>query len=237
MKNRYFGDVYDYIKYALLRQLIGREGTSTAVCWMLTEDDNGKDGRNIAYLEQPEKWSSFDNTVYDFLRRQVVEERNRSIRAIEKSNLLPSCRFYRRKLTDDLSQRQHYFDQFLRFARGAEFVFFDPDNGVEVKSVKYGRRNSSKYLFWSEIERAHRAYRSLLIYQHLPPKPRRPLINQVAETLLQVCRSSVVFSIRASKVVFFLVPGRDILPRFRNSLSVVGRTWGGTLTVSEHGLN
>ncbi len=234
MKNRYFGDFYDYIKYALLRQLTSQEGISTSVCWMLTEDDGGKDGHNTAYLRRPEKWGSFEPVVFDFLRQQIVEQKTRSIRAVEKSNLLPNCRFYSRKLTDDSTQRRRYFDEFLRFARRDEFVFFDPDNGVEVKSVKYGSRNSSKYLFWSEIERANRAHRSLLIYQHLPPQPRRPFLDRATDELLRVCRSSVLFAIRGAKVVFFLAPRQESLPQFRDSLAVVEKTWKGVLTVSEH---
>ena len=40
MKNQYFGDMYDYIKYGLLRQLSGCGKVSLAVCWMLTENDD-----------------------------------------------------------------------------------------------------------------------------------------------------------------------------------------------------
>ncbi len=234
MKDRYFGDIYDYVKYALIRQLTDPESPPTVVCWMLTEDDGRKDGRRTKYLTDPEKWSSFEPLVFEFLRHQVLELNTRSISAIERSNVLPNSRFYSEILTDDRTQRQQYFDQFLRFARGAGFVFFDPDNGVQVKSVKYGQRNSSKYLYWTEIGRARRADQSLLIYQHLPPKPRRPFIDQVTEMLLHVCRSGVVYAIRTSKVAFFLVPRRDGLKQIRESLSIVERKWEGFLSVSEH---
>jgi hypothetical protein len=44
MKNQYFGDINDYHKYGLLRQL-GKGGQlTTAVCWMLTPDDGRSDG-------------------------------------------------------------------------------------------------------------------------------------------------------------------------------------------------
>lgn len=211
--------------------------TSTAVCWMLTEDDGGKDGHRTGYLREPERWRSFEPTLFEFLRRHVIERKTRNVRAVESSKVLPNCRFYSRILTDDCVQRQRYFDQFLGFARGAELVFFDPDNGIEVKSATYGRRNSSKYLYWNEIERTLRANHSLLIYQHLPPKPRRPLIRHLARRLLQVSGGEIVYVLRTGKVAFFLVPRRGSVALFRKGVSAVERTWNRVLTVSEHRLN
>lgn len=234
MKDRYFGDIYDYVKYSLIRQLADPEGSSTVVCWMLTKDNGGSDGRRTKYLREPEKWSSFEPTIFDFLRRQVMVQKTRNVRAIEKGKILPNCRFYSEILTDDSIQRQRYFDQFLGFSRGAPLVFFDPDNGLEVKSVKHGRRNSSKYLYLSEIERAIRAKHSVLIYQHLPPQPRRPFTGRVVRMLLRTCPSGIVYAIQSRKVAFFLVPQRDSLPRFRKAVSAIERTWAGVLTVSRH---
>ena len=39
MKNQYFGDINDYRKYGLLRILTNGGEIKTAVCWMLTTDD------------------------------------------------------------------------------------------------------------------------------------------------------------------------------------------------------
>ncbi len=56
MKNQYFGDIYDYIKYGLLRRLSPKGEVSTTLCWMLTPNDQGKDGHRISYLEDHAKW-------------------------------------------------------------------------------------------------------------------------------------------------------------------------------------
>jgi hypothetical protein len=60
MKNQYFGDVNDYRKYGLIRLLTGRGEISTAVCWMLTPDDDRTDGKFTDYLGSPEKWRRSD---------------------------------------------------------------------------------------------------------------------------------------------------------------------------------
>src|SRR6266487_1630696 len=227
MKNRYFGDLYDYIKYSLIRQLSDPEGARAVVCWMLTEDDVGEDGKRTNYLREPVRWSSFEPDVFDFLRNQLLDRGTRDVGAIERSDLLRNCRFFSTILTDESSQRDRYFDQFIGFARGAPFVFFDPDNGVEVKSVKYGRKNSSKYLYWSEIERALRANHTLLIYQHLPPKPRRPLIRHVTGRLLNASQSGIVYTIRTRRVAFFLVPRRGSVAQLRKRVTGAEAKWKG----------
>jgi len=234
LKDRYFGDIYDYIKYALLRQLTDAAGRATVVCWMLTEDGGGKDGRRTNYLNDPEKWRSFEPAVFDFLHRQVLERKMRRVSAIEKSDVLPNCRFYSRALNDDHAQRERYFDRFLGFAHGSGLVFFDPDNGIEVGSVSYGQRNSSKYLYWSEIDMAVRANHTLLIYQHLPPQPRRPYINRVTSKLLRVCKGGVVYAIRTGKVAFFLVPRRGSILPFRKTVHAVEKRWERVLSISAH---
>ena len=44
MKNQYFGDINDYRKYELLRILTNGGGIKTAVCWMLTREDESVNG-------------------------------------------------------------------------------------------------------------------------------------------------------------------------------------------------
>ena len=122
----------------------------------------------------------------------------------------------------------------MDIAQGCELVFFDPDNGIEVDSTKYGRRNSSKYLYWHEIERFWKAGHSLLIYQHFPRVPRQLFIEAKAREL--ICRTGAleVISFRTSHVVFLLVPQRDRLDYFRGRSAVVEEVWGQQIAVAFH---
>lgn len=234
MKNRYFGDVYDYLKYGLVRQLTDFGTMSTAICWMLTEDDGGKDGKRIGYLGDPDRWRSLDPPVFDFLRRQVLERKSRTVRALERSRILPNCRFYSEILRDEPVQRKKYFEQFLKFSGRTGLVFFDPDNGLEVKSVGYGARTSSKYLFWNEVRSAFLASHSLLIYQHLPPKPRGPFVRRIAAGLLRVTDARTVYAFRTGKVAFLLLPGKANKSQFARRATAVGEKWSHLLTISVH---
>ncbi len=106
------------------------------------------------YLQEPEAWRAFDPPVFDCLRTAVIDRKERNIRAVEESGLLSNTSFYSPLLTDVADERQGYFDGFLKFSRGKELVFFDPDNGLEIKSVKYGRKGASLYLFLREVSQS-----------------------------------------------------------------------------------
>ena len=234
MKNQYFGDIYDYLKYSLLRRLAGQGKIPTAICWMLTEDDGRPDGRRIDYLNEPERWRKFDPAVFKYLQRQVLEHKARNVQGIQDSGLLPNARFYSDLLTDGPIERREYFDGFLGFARGSTLAFFDPDNGIEIKSVKHGKRHSSKYLYWTEIERSLSAGHSLLIYQHFPPRPRHQFVHSLASKFLRLTELSVVYSIRTRRVAFLFVPQETDRPFFLKTLAGVKTAWNGVFHVEEH---
>lgn len=236
MKNQYFGDIYDYIKYGLLRQLSSYGKLSTVVCWMLTQNNKRRDGHRTAYLRAPGSWRRFDPPVFDCLRTAVFDRKERNVRAIEKSGLLPECRFYSKLLTDGFAERRKYFDAFLDSARGKELVFFDPDNGLAVKSVKYGQKGSSRYIFWHEIKQSFSADHSLLVYQHMPPKPRDPLVRNLVRGLARSTGSGLVYVYRTQQVAFFLVPQLKQMEQFDEVASRIRATWGDLLEIEQHKL-
>ena len=152
MKDQYFGDVHDYIKYGVLRQLLCNGNVSAVVCWMLTQNDGRlSDGRRLSYLTQPGERRDLDPPLFDCLRAAVLDRNERSIKIVEESGLLPNASFYSHLLADASDERRSYFDGLLGFSRGKDLIFFDPDNGLGVKSVPYGRKGSSKYLFLHEV--------------------------------------------------------------------------------------
>lgn len=90
MKNQYFGDINDYRKYGLLRQLSGKGAISTAVCWMLTPDAEGSnDGQRLAYLQQPERFSHYDPALFDLLHQKVQVRGLRNVHTGVKPGTLP----------------------------------------------------------------------------------------------------------------------------------------------------
>lgn len=234
MKNQYFGDINDYKKYSLLRILSGNGQINTVVCWVLTEDDSRTDGNRIGYLQQPERWKSYDPIVYKHLREHVLERGLRDVTAIERADVLPNSRFYKEYIYDDIDLRDEFFDKFFKFAQGADLVFYDPDNGLEVKSVPRGKKKSSKYIYWSEIEASYNSGHSLLIYQHLPRKPRETFIHNIVTRFHTLNGARRVFTYCTDHVVFFLFPQPEHEEHLTDNNTIIADKWGGKIVVCEH---
>ena len=230
MKNQYFGDINDYRKYALLRTLCGHD-TPLTVCWMLTRDDSRPDGKKTRYLDQPACWRHFDPELFDSLGEAVPN--NRRVAWAEETGILRSACFYSRLLKDSKEQRQQYFKDFLRCAHNSELVFFDPDNGLEVPSKPYGRKNCSKYLYWNELGDTWNAPHSVLLYQHFPFKKRDDFIRGVAVDLRARISVAEVVAFRTPFVVFFLLaqPEHNHLA---NRTTDIERVWGKQIRVTFH---
>lgn len=234
MKNQYFGDINDYKKYSLLRLLGGDGQIKTAVCWVLTEDDSGADGRRIRYLEQPETWRKYDPIVYEHLREHVLVRGLRHVKVIERANLLQNCRFYNEVIQDDSRLRDQYFNKFSKFSDGMDLVFFDPDNGLEVKSVPRGKKKSSKYIYWSELEKSYKSGHSILLYQHFPRKPRESFIRSLIQQFRALDGIRSVISYCTFHVAFLLIPQPRHEDIFIENTAKISRNWGDVIRVKKH---
>ena len=226
MKHQYFGDVNDYRKYSLLRCLTNWGELSAAICWMLVPNDGGADGGFTGYLEKPGEWRRFDPELFDKLRETVAIGKRRHLCLVETEKLLPSARFYNEVLLDDREARSRYFEGFWDMAEGCDLIFFDPDNGMEVKSRPCGRKNSSKYLYWSELVKAFSTGCSVLVYQHFPREKRDLFIARMAEEVMSKTGAQRVYSFRTSHVVFFLLAAEHQEAVLERNADLVSQTWG-----------
>ena len=166
MRNQFFGDVYDYIKYGLIRRLTNYGETPSALCWMMREDEDNKEGRFVTFLEDLDT-RPFEPEVYDLLLA-ARDRDERDIRLIENSGLLPNTRFYPRILSDYERERRDYFDDLFKKAKGRELICFDPDTGIQGQANAHtpGHEGSSKYLMRGEADRAFKLKHSVLIFVH-----------------------------------------------------------------------
>ena len=233
MKNQYFGDINDYKKYSLIRLLSGYGQIKTVVCWALTGNDDGNDGNRIKYLQQPDKWRNYDPTLYDYLQEHVLRRGIRNVKILETSDILANCRFYSEIIEDDIELREAYFNRFLEFAKGADLVFFDPDNGLEVNSVPRGKRNSSKYLYWSEVKDSYKAGYSILIYQHFPRMQRKSYIDNLVQHFKTITEVGSIFYYKTRQVVFFLLPQPKHEQLFTENNANILNAWGETISYRE----
>jgi hypothetical protein len=206
MKNQYVGDINDYVKYALLRHLM-RAGSEVTVCWMLTSDDGRPDGNRRGYLDKPEQYRHHDPELFDALAGDLRHVRD--VKIIEESGILPDARFLSDLIEDLQEVRKAYFRRLLAALATRSLVFFDPDNGLDIATVRPGRRNSSKYLFREELAACLYAGHSAIVYQHFPRVERQHFVGSVFESVAlpgRDLRSACVYTSHVAYLLFLQEP-------------------------------
>ena len=225
MKNQYFGDVNDYRKYGLLHALQSRGDGKLLLAWMLTPDDRGQDGGYRSYLEEPTKWRHFDPELYDGLSALLQSAPTPQVSLIEGAGLLPRTMYYSEVVPDGSKDRDAWRKGLLRAASGVDLVFFDPDNGIEVRSKPVGRKESSKYVMWREIEGVWHAGCSLLIYQHFPREPREAFAERMAAELQRRTSAAFMRAFYTAHVLFLLAVQAQHAAPFRMAVSSFLPRW------------
>lgn len=234
MKNQYYGDVNDFRKYGLIRTLIGKGEIKTGIFWMLTPQDGRTDGKFLSYLQQPQKWRSFDAELFDSLYQHVYVEEGRNLSKIESSSLLSGMKFHSEILEDDIEKRKKYFEVMgYKFSK-VDFLFFDPDNGFKVKSTPLGRTGSSKYLYWDEFSHFFSKGHSILVNQHFTREKRSQFIERVVKRIKSQSRAEKVYSFSTAHVVFFLACQKRHQTFFEGRIRHLFQEWKNQISPLEH---
>jgi hypothetical protein len=191
---------------------------------MLTPDDGRSDGRKIGYLSKPERWRSYDPPLFDTLS-EAVRKNKRLVHYIQNSALLPNTSFFNSLVPEDQRGRKRWLNRSLTTLGGLDLLFFDPDNGIEVKSTPCGKRGSSKFLFWDEIQIAWAQGSALLIFQHFCREGRDSFIARLASRLRELLLDSRIVAIATSSVVYFLVYSEYHDARIGLGLRTISNRW------------
>lgn len=151
MQERYLGDSHDFIKYALLRHLHRTTSLRIGVNWYLTDpkrvDAVGNNhGEKRHHLTHPE-WQRLDPELLEKLRAYEAPE-SRSIKNVERDQILPSDTVYFEQEVADAIGRATWHASALKHLKNTDIIFLDPDIGFEVPSMQQSR--SPKYAFYSE---------------------------------------------------------------------------------------
>ncbi len=234
MQDEYFGDVNDYRKYGLLRCL-SEAGFRVGLCWMYTPSDDSGQGKDIKYLDKLRKYRFRDPVLFDFLKGRVQTNR-RAIRELEAASpaLLRRAVFFSEQLPERPAERRRYFERASAVLRGVDFLFFDPNVGLERSSKIYGRERL-KYLFWREVDTVAHAHRgaSVAIFQHWPRQPRHELLARLSLTLGSQMKGTRVYAISSPHVLFLLARREAHRDQFTRAMELVRRRWSGDMQIVE----
>lgn len=242
MKNQYFGDVNDYLKYGLLR-CFSHADWHIGVCWMLTPDDGSRQGRKTDYLSRGSAWRRHDPFLFDALNSTIGAGAPRRVAVVEGGSVIPNASFFSRTVPDNKPRcsadnklrRSAWFESALDALSSCDLLFFDPDNGLEVRSKPPGSRDSTKYLWWSEVRLAWERGFSLLIFQHFTREKRQPFVDRLKGQLEREAAGAVVTPLRSASVLFLLAcqPQHEAMAKL--ALELVRSRWQERLRETRRG--
>lgn len=166
MQDSYVGDIGDFGKYGLLRNIC-RTDLTLAINWYKVSPKSFQkqnDGKYTDYLYQPDRYRHYDSTLFDTLQTIVLTESRRTIQKIETSDLLHATFFNQ----DILSHRNAWHQEALRKTEHADIVFLDPDNGLETEKMHVNGKTTEKHVKWNELKDYYDRGQSVILYQHRP---------------------------------------------------------------------
>ena len=228
MQNKYTGDIGDYGKLGLLRN-IQASGLSVGVNWYLVPDEKkSSDGRYVQYLNN-ESFRQYDEPLWIELKN-VINSGKREVSALQAPRILKAA--YYSEILDFSGKtprervivRKTWHEEALNTLSGVDIVFFDPDNGLLVPSA-LGTSKENKFVKPNELLDFFRKGSSIVYYQH---KARRPdsfysyQQGQLAREFEDSFNFGLKFIKTSQRYFFFIVQPRHregILEAIRKMLS------------------
>lgn len=178
MQDRYLGDIGDFAKFGLLREIMASgAATRLGVLWYLVPDESHtNDGRHISYLDESpgniERFRACDQSLYDTLGA-LVRTGARCVSMVGESALLPRETVYHNQAftyrgvqkADRKGHRSRWLAAANELAASADLVFLDPDNGLEVGIDRHTARGP-KYTYYDDLDTLNGDGRTIIVYQH-----------------------------------------------------------------------
>lgn len=240
MQNQYVGDIGDFGKYGMLRDLF--PDAKLGIVWYLVPNETHKnDGKHIAYLNKDD-YRTCDVVLFDKLKR-LIRDGCRSVKQVEQLGLFNNdTKFFNLYLTYDgisanseygrqkrIKIRQDWLGAAFEATRDCEVIFLDPDNGIEVPSVSKHSKTAPKYIFLDEIEKFCSRQHTLVIYHHLGRQGKH--IDQIRKRVEQLeghlGRKQSIFALRFkpySPRAYFFITSSEHTEKIKLRLEQLMRT-------------
>ena len=156
MNDAFAGDIGDFGKFGLLRELVGgTPAIQLGVIWYYTGGDPTCDRHD--YLRKHRLMACNPPLAERF--RAMVAEGECTVACLEQFGILPpDTEYYRDRLNS--RNRDVWWARALSKMEGCDLVFLDPDTGLEPRECK------AEHTRYSEAAALWKNGHSLVIYQH-----------------------------------------------------------------------
>lgn len=141
MRDQYAGDVSDFIKFAFLRALAGKD-RALGVAWYYAPGEDGRpDGRHLEWRDEM-AWHVLDKELHTAL----LTLPERSVAALEKALFWPCGTLFHREPMPSSVGRSAWAVRKRSTLSTAKIVFLDPDNGSGKESEKHATASEIRLL-------------------------------------------------------------------------------------------
>ena len=207
MQYRYAGDIGDYGKFALLRAM-EKQGLRLGINWYRTETAAYEIHHDGKY-RIPEKFAACDPRLSAALNEIFDHPASRSVQKLEEAGLLRCGNFVHDPVPRDTQARSEWHRKALAAFSDCDLVFLDPDNGLNVESVKKGTQKSVKYVWKCEINDYVAAGKSVIFYNHRPRKKADAYFSEYSARLAVMKKPVYVLTFpRRSIRDYFIIPAQ-----------------------------
>ena len=228
MQDNYIGDIGDYGKYGLLREICSHD-ISLSVNWYKvtpTKTSKQDDGKYTSYLLKPEKYRAYDPVLFDSLRSIVCVSNDRRIQRIEEANLF-LANFFSYEISGD---RLNWHEAALRQTQGTDAVFLDPDNGLETLNMFLSGTATEKHVKWSELKDYYQRGQNVILYQHRPQMTKKEVcIEGILRFQKEYLRADAVMLLEFPKYTnrfYFIFLHNEYNSRFKKVCDAMTEKWG-----------
>lgn len=199
MKNQYVGDVGDYTKLGILRKL-EKTGFSIGLNWYLTPDESqhSKTKTDGKYTEFLKCACDTPDTNLHCALKKIGLSNNRSVAQIENAQLLKNSLYWNELL--EAKNRDKWHSKALNKLSNQDVIFLDPDNGLEVKSIKPYSKNGNKYTTYQEVKDYYTQGSTVIVYNHRDRKSECEYLKRFYRFKdMEETKNAKIFYLRASR--------------------------------------
>jgi hypothetical protein len=191
MQDKYFGDIHDFYKFYFLKRIT--QDYPLGIHWCLHPNEPQKNEGNKSITPKEEKK---DGTLYQLL----LKNRHKKVDYI-KSYFPKKTKYYSHEL-------EHYYKDFIyeensiETLKNQDIIFFDPDNGIEVSSMKNAEKY--KYVSYRLLVKFWNLGKSLIVYQH--ERGNKGKTNEKIKILYDLINKSAnIITVKKSNVTFICI--------------------------------
>lgn len=166
MQERYLGDVHDFVKYAYMRHVHQSTGWRMGLSWYLAnprsvDHPQNNDGEQRYHLASGD-WASVDPDLLSALH-QFRDPARRSLSVFERSGILPASTLFASAPVASKQERAAWHRGCIGALSGPDFVFLDPDNGLQVPSMT--PKTMPKYALFDEFQNYAEKFKMVTVIQ------------------------------------------------------------------------